>query len=244
MASYMKAIDYSKHPVAVHTHPNDLSLYHDIVGDPLFDAASVQYATPIAGGIAETVRNLSKNAGRKWVVDMDENGHYQVGANGSNSDQMRCEVLYDVLFANGGVEWYAGYHNLPLGGDVRMENFRTRESLFKFSRIAREFMAEHVENFHLLGPADHLVSSANDDFGGAEAMARSGQDFVIFLPNASSTPTLDLSNFPGNYRVRWFNPRTGEETTEGPMIQGGAPRTVQVMGANPNADWIVLLDRQ
>ena len=147
-------------------------------------------------------------------------------------------------FSNGGIEWYAGYHELPLGGDVRMENFRTRASLFRFSRIAREFMEEHVENFHLLGPADHLVTSASEEFGGAEAMMRAGQDGVIFLPNATSAPTVDLGNYSGTYRVRWFDPRTGEEVAEGPSIQGGAQHTLQVMGATPNLDWIVFLDRQ
>ena len=242
MATYMKAIDYSRHPVAVHTHPNDLSLYVELVGDPLFDAASIQYAPTLADNVTQQVRQMSKVSGRKWVIDMDENGTWDVGANGSNSDQMRCQVLYDVLLSNGGIEWYAGYHNLPLGGDVKMENFRTRESLFRFSRIAREFLEEHVD-FHLLNPADHLVSAANEQFGGAEVMARQNQDIVIFLPDASSTPTIDLSSYPGTFRVRWFDPRTGDEVAQGPTVQGGAPRSLQVMGPNPGLDWIVFLDR-
>ena len=66
----------------------------------------------------------------------------------------------------------------------------------------------------------------------------------MFLPDANSALTLDLSNYPGNYRVRWFDPRTGDEMTEGPSLQGGAPRNIQIMAANPSLDWIVFLDRQ
>jgi hypothetical protein len=243
MASYMKAVDYSKHPVAVHTHPNDMELYYELVGDPLFDAASIQYSTSLSDNLTQQVRQMSLQAGRKWIVDMDENGTWNVGANGSNSDQMRREVLYDVLFSNGGLEWYAGYHNLPLGGDVKMENFRTRENLFKYSRIAREFLEEHANVEHL-NLADHFVTTAAEAFGGAEALAAHGENMVIFLPTASSAPTVDLSNFAGTYRVRWFDPRTGNEVNEGPVIQGGAPRTLQVMATESSLDWIVLLDRQ
>ncbi|MFT7074619.1 MAG: hypothetical protein ACJA0P_000619, partial [Planctomycetota bacterium] len=188
MASYMKAVDPYKHPVAVHTHPNDMALYTQIVGDPLFDAASVQYSSSLSDNLTQQVRNMSATAGRKWIVDMDENGTWNVGANGANSDQMRCEVLYDVLFSNGGVEWYAGYHSLPLGGDVKMEDFRTRESIFHFSRIAREFLEEHVD-FQLLHPMDQYVTQGTEQFGGAEMMGAGGQDAVIFLPDASDTPT-------------------------------------------------------
>ncbi|WP_419190182.1 DUF5060 domain-containing protein [Saltatorellus ferox] len=242
MASYMKAIDAYRHPVAVHTHPNDVAIYQDLVGDPLFDAASVQYAPSLSDNLTQMVRNMTQAAGRRWIVDMDENGTWNVGANGSNSDEMRKEVLYDVLFSNGGIEWYAGYHTLPLGGDVKMENFRTRESLFRFSRIAREFLEEHVD-FQALVPMDHIVTTATEQFGGAEAMGLPGNDVVIFLPDALDAPSLSLLNLHGTFRVRWFDPRTGEEVAQGPTLEGGQTQPLQVMVSQPELDWIVFLDR-
>ncbi len=243
MASYLDAVDPYDHPTSVHTHPNDLSLYQQIVGDPLFDSASVQYLADAADNLAQTVRQMTANSGRKWTVDMDENGTWNEGLSGSNAVQMRREVLYDVLFSSGGIEWYCGYHDLPLGGDVKMENFRTREDMWRFTRIAREFMAEHlsVERMH---PADHIVTGENGSFGGAEALLEPDQKLAIFLPSASQVPTVNMSELDGTYRVRWFNPRNGQLAGRGPDVSSsqGAVQ-LQVVITNTQSDWIVLLDR-
>lgn len=243
MASYLDAVDPYGHPTAVHTHPNDLSLYQEIVGDPLFDSASVQYLANSADNLAQTVRQMTASSGRKWTVDMDENGTWFDGLTDSNAGQMRIEVLYDVLFSSGGIEWYCGYHDLPLGGDVRMEDFRTREEMWRYTRIAREFMEENL-TVELMEPADNVVSGENGLLGGAEALLEPNQKLAIFLPSASQAPTVDMSSLQGTYRVRWFDPRTGLSVGRGPDVssaQGAAQ--LQVMASNPQADWIVLLDR-
>ena len=241
MASYLREVDPYDHTIAVHTHPNDVSDYEAIVGDPLFDSASIQYSTAIAENLSLQVRNMSRNAGRKWVVDMDENGTWDVGGNSSNASEMRCEVLYDVLFSHGGVEWYAGYHQLPLGGDVRMENFRTRDEIFRYSRIAREFLEENFTPATMF-LADQLVSGESGEFGGAEVILAPADRMAIYLPSASQSPTVDLSQMPGTYRVSWISPRTGEEAGGGPQLEGGAPRALQVP-VPPNHDWSVLIRR-
>ena len=143
MAAYLNVVDPYGHVTSVHTHPNDVAIYEALYGDPLFDAASVQYLPQSANEMTHLVRGLSSASGRKWIIDMDENGMWDVGLSGSNATEMRQEVLYDVLFSNGGIEWYCGYHPLPLGGDVRIENFRTREEMWRYSRIAREFLEDH-----------------------------------------------------------------------------------------------------
>jgi len=242
MAAFMKAVDPYDHAVAVHTHPNDLSDYQAIVGDPNFDAASVQYTPEVANGLTQQVRNMSVNAGRRWVVDMDENGTWDVGLSGSNAGQMRVEVLYDVLFSNGGIEWYCGYHPLPLGGDVRLENFRTREEMWRYSRIAREFMEEHLDVV-ACNPVDAHVISGPMAFGGAEVMKQPGVAMAIFLPDVTNALQVDLVNMPGEYRVRWFDPRTGDEVGQGPNVTGPGVVDLQVVPANRSVDWIVLLER-
>ncbi|MEM9380194.1 MAG: DUF5060 domain-containing protein [Planctomycetota bacterium] len=242
MASYLRDVDPYDHAIAVHTHPNDVSDYEQIVGDPLFDSASIQYSTGIAENLSLSVRNMSKTAGRKWIVDMDENGTWDVGVNGSNANEMRCEVLYDVLFSQGGLEWYFGYHPLPLGGDLRTENFRTREEIFRYSRIAREFIEEHLEPASMV-PTDQFVTGEAGAFGGAEVVRQVGNRMAIYMPSAAQTPTVDLSDMPGAYQVTWFDPRTGEQVGTGPQLQGGAPRQLEVIVSNPNRDWLVLLRR-
>lgn len=245
MASYIRAVDAYDHPIAVHTHPNDLSDYQQIVGDPLFDSASIQYSATSANSLTQTVRSMSSNAGRKWIVDLDENGSAHTGLSGSNANEMRCEVLYDVLFSSGGIEWYCGYHPLPLGGDVKIENFRTREEMWRYSRIAREFMQENL-NVNRMSPGDHLVHNASTAFGGAEVLIEPHHTMAIFLPSCTQTPELDMSLLDGNYTVRWFDPRTGDEVAQGPNVsrnsaQGNVP--LQVMAPNANQDMIILLKR-
>ena len=245
MASFLREIDPYGHPIAVHTHPNDLSDYHQIAGDPLFDAASVQYSTSAASGLTEEVSDLSTQAGRKWIVDLDENGTWQTGLSGSNAGELRREVLYDVLFSGGGVEWYCGYHDLPLGGDVRLENFRTREEMWRYSRIAREFIETHLDVL-AMRPADALVSGESAEFGGAEALIEPHRKLAIYLPDCSETPAVDMSQLDGTYAVRWFDPRTGDEVGQGPNIsassaQGNVP--LEVLASDPSQDMVVLLER-
>lgn len=244
MAAYLEAIDPYGHPVAVHTHPNDLSVYQEILGDPLFDAASVQYLPHSAGGLTQQVRTLSRNSGRKWLVDMDENGMWDVGLSGSNAREMRCEVLYDVLFSNGGIEWYCGYHDLPLGGDVRLEDFRTREEMWRYTRIAREFLEEHMDP-ELAVPCDQFVLEGAESFGGAEAIFQRDERMAIFLPDLHVTPVVNLGQLAGEYRVRWFDPRTGDEVAEGPRVsrQEGNTVPLEIMVADRTVDWVVLLER-
>ncbi|MEM6675993.1 MAG: DUF5060 domain-containing protein [Planctomycetota bacterium] len=242
MASYFEELDPYAHPVSVHTHPNDLSDYQALVGDPLFDSASIQYDPGLANGLTQSVRNMSRQAGRPWVVDMDENGTWDVGVTSGNASQMRCEVLYDVLFSHGGLEWYAGYHQLPLGGDVRIENFRTREEIFRYSRIAREFMEEHID-IAASNLNDNAVSGENAAFGGAQVMLQRDEWMAIYLPSASATPTIDMSRNAGEYSVRFFNPRTGEELAGSFEVTGGGSLALPMEVPNPGLDWLVLLER-
>ncbi|MEL6905467.1 MAG: DUF5060 domain-containing protein, partial [Planctomycetota bacterium] len=241
MAAYLRAVDPYDHAISVHTHPNDLSDYHQLVGDPNFDAASIQYSTTSADGASGTVRNMSIEAGRKWLVDMDENGTWNVGLSGSNAGQMRCEVLYDVLFNNGGIEWYAGYHPLPLGGDVRLEDFRTREEMWRYSRIAREFLETHfdVASTH---PTDGRVLSGAAGFGGAEALLWPHERMAVYLPDVQEDLRVDLQTLSGPCRVRWFDPRTGEELTETSEVTGGGVADLPIVPSDRSHDWLVLIE--
>lgn len=244
MAAYLDAVDPYDHITAVHTHPDDVAIYQHLYGDPLFDAASVQYLPQSVEGMTHLVRQESREASRKWIIDMDENGMWDVGLSGSNATEMRQQVLYDVLFSNGGVEWYCGYHPLPLGGDVRLEDFRTREEMWRYSRIAREFLEDHFDLEQAV-PGDHLVQMGPSEFGGAETLLQHDRRMAIFLPHAQTAPTVDLRHHDGLYSVRWISPRTGQVVAQGsPVSQTDGTTTVlQVVAPFPEKDWIVLLER-
>ena len=49
----------------------------------------------------------------------------------------RKEILYDVLFIGGNIEWFFGSQPLPLGGVTTAENFRLREDMWNQVRYAQ-----------------------------------------------------------------------------------------------------------
>ena len=179
---------------------------------------------------------------------MNENGFYTTGLTDTNADDMRKRVLYDVLFSNGNIEWYCGYHSLPLGGDVRLENFRTREDMWKYSRIAREFLQENFDLAEIrLG--DHLVDMEDPEYGRAEVVLQPNEKMAIFVskglsPLSLTGPTVDMVNLSGTYSVKWISPRTGEVVAQGPNVtQSSTPVTLDVPVTEFYEDWIILLER-
>jgi len=242
-AEYLRAIDPYDHPVCVHTHVDDFYDYWQILGNPLFDTTSIQYSNPMGGKWAADWRANSQAADHPWVVDLDENGTALEGVTDVNAVQMRKEVLYDVLFSGGGIEWYLGGHALPLGGDVSLEDFRTRDEIWRYSRIAREVLENNFE-FWNMEPRDELVVGEDPAFGGAEVFARSDRDYAIYLPKATAGAMIDLSMTPGSvYWLRWYDPRTGLPAGEPTKITGGGLRSLGTAPWSPTEDWIVVVKR-
>ena len=98
-AGYIKSLDWAKHPVAVHTHLNKPEAdYEPILGDSTFDASSIQFSPANANTFVETWRQRTADAGRPWVIDMDEVGSALTGLTDTNADTLRRSVLYPVYF--------------------------------------------------------------------------------------------------------------------------------------------------
>jgi hypothetical protein len=243
MSAYLDAVDPYDHPIAVHTYVDDFTDYYAMLGDPAFAVTSIQYSNGLAGQYVEDWRELSAAAGQPWVVDMDENGTAAVGVSDQNAPQFRKEVLYDVLFSGGNLEWYLGAQGLPLGGDLNIEDFRTRAAMWTYSRIARELLEQEFEFWHM-EPADALLTNEAGSYGGGEVFAFQNRDFAIYLPSAASGGLLDLSSAPGAlFSVRWFDPRLGVYAGPSTLIDGGGQRW---LGSAPSAiteDWVVVVKR-
>ena len=174
---------------------------------------------------------------------MDENGTAAVGVSDQNAPQFRKEVLYDILFSGGNLEWYLGAQGLPLGGDLHIEDFRTRNAMWIYSRIARELLEQEFEFWHM-EPADSLLTNEAGSYGGGEVFAFQNRDFAVYLPSAASGGLLDLSSAPGApFSVRWFDPRLGAYAGPSTLIDGGGQRW---LGSAPSAiteDWVVVVKR-
>jgi len=236
-ADYLDQLDWTEKPIAVHTQINNFRDYEELVGDALFSASSIQYDPPLADEFVETWRSRTNAAGRKWVIDMDENTG---GVSDTNADTRRKQILYDVFFSGGHLEWYFGLSPLPLGGDTTAGDFRKREATWQTMQYARKFMEAELP-FWRMEPADELVSGEANSFGGAEVFAADNEIYAVYLPNASGNPSLDLRNASGSFSQRWFNPRNGQFEGQTTTILGGQQVALGAAPSAGNDDWVVLV---
>ena len=241
-AGYLQAVDWADRPIAVHNHTNDFSDYENLTGDTRFSATSIQYDPDRADAQAEQWRANSAAAGRPWVIDMDENVG---GLTDANTDKLRKQVLYDVYFSGANIEWYAGYHALPLGGDLKLENFRTREAMWQYTWYARRFMQDNLP-FWQMSPKDDLVTGESTSEGGAEVFALEGEVYAVYFPNGSDTGSINLSaaSAETSFVKRWYNPRTGEFDGTSAVVAGGAVHEIGNPPADAANDWVLLLKNE
>lgn len=235
-AGYIKSLDWADHPVAVHTFLNrPAETYDALLAEPSFTASSIQFSPGNANDFVETWRRKTAEAGHPWVIDMDEVGSALVGLTDENADSLRRSVLYPVYFSGGNIEWYFGYHPLPLGGDMRTEDFRTREPMYRYMRYAREMMQSNLP-FAEMFPADELHSTP-----GAQVFAKRANTYAVFLANGNQSGSLQT--VPGIYRQRWFNPRSGKFEGEVKIVNA-SPLPLGTPPNTPGQDWVMILDQK
>ncbi len=238
-SDYLQAIDWSAKPIAVHTHINQFYRYGEIVGDSRYSASSIQYDAEFAGQFVEQWRRNSRLAGRPWVIDMDENTN---GLAPIDTAERRKEILYDVLFSGGNIEWYFGYNPLPIGGDVSAGDFRLREAMWDQMRFARQMMEAELP-FWRMEPDDALLHGDNDSFGGGEVFAAHGEIYAVYLPASNGAEWLNLDNVDGNFQLRWFNPRTGNFTNGAVNLPANGRLSLGAAPEEQGEDWVVLVKR-
>ena len=238
-AGYIRDLDPFDHPITVHSHwnrPEDQ--YAALVGDSRFELTSIQLAPDRAGEFTETWRTRSAEAGRPWVVMLDEIGPAGIGVTDMNAPEIRRLTLWPALMSGaGGVEWYFGYHALPLGGDMRTEDFRTRAPMWRFTRIARRFFEEELP-LSAMTPRDDLLSGATGD-----VFMAPDEVYAVYLPDGSPSAALDLSGASGTFEQRWFDPRAGTFEASSSTITGGGSLTLGAPPSAPGEDWVVLIAR-
>ncbi|MFT5049085.1 MAG: hypothetical protein ACI8QZ_000474 [Chlamydiales bacterium] len=243
-ADYLGGQDAYDHPVTFHNNPNDFSDYNQVAGETRFEATSLQYHEDQASNQVEAMRDLSRQAGHRWIVQADENNPWQTGLTNSNATDLRRRVLYDVLFSGGHVEWYFGwFSSANPGGDLTVEDFRTRDAMFVSMERAREFMENHLPYWEMEAD-DNLVSGESSSYGGAEVFFKAGESYAVYYPSASTTGTIDLSLAGGDLQKRWFNPRTGTFQGLPESVQAGGNLAVGAPPSNSSEDWIVLFAKK
>lgn len=215
---------FEARPFAVHT-TSPKSRVADLVGSPLYDLISLGQP---AASLVTSIRGLREDSAaavHPWVVSADEQP--SPGLTDSNAAELRRTTLWPAYLSGaGGVEWFMGYHPLPLGGDLRVEDFRTRAEMWPWMRIAREFaLALPLES---MAPASELLTVEGGSPG--VVMARTEGPYAVYLPD-NGLATLDLSaTAPTDaFTLRWYDPITGDK---GDLLgfHGGGP---VALGAPP-----------
>jgi hypothetical protein len=238
-ADFIRALDPYDHPIVVHTIPGGYDeIYTPLLGHPSFEGPSLQ--VQLGKRIhEETIRWIERSAqaGRRWVVTLDEIGPADTGvkpdADDPQHDDVRRFALWGNLMAGGaGCEWYFGYkfaHN-----DLGLEDFRSRDRMWDQTRHAVEFFQRHLP-FTEMRHADAYVSP-----GDAYCFARPGDIYCAYAPGGEK---VSLWLPEAKYRIDWYDPRRGGELQPGSVraVQGGGNRAIGEPPREKDRDWVALV---
>ncbi|MCA9038599.1 MAG: hypothetical protein KDA91_25920, partial [Planctomycetaceae bacterium] len=240
MINFIADLDPYDHPIVVHTFPDQ----QDQVYQPLLGNKSNLTGVSLQNsGIQDTHWQVIKwvnaalQAGKPWVVAFDESGsaaHGQcpdLGYKGYDGrdrtgkltyteHEVRQQTLWGTLMGGGaGVEYYFGYQYAE--NDLVCEDWRSRDRSWDYCRIALEFFSLNQIPFWEMLNADELVGNADHD-NSKYCFAKANEIYLIYLPHGGTTQ-LDLSSADGQFRVAWFNPRSGgePESSEVLSVEGG-----------------------
>jgi len=257
-ASWIRGLDPYDHPIVVHTFPSRKDydrVYEPLLGLPAFEGPSLQIGE-VSRVHEETLLWVERSAktGRPWVVSFDEVGPAALGlqpdADDRDHDDMRQRGLWGSLMAGGaGVEWYFGSTEVGVLGrekqriwwDLETEDWRTREEMWRQTRVALDFFERHLP-FARMRPADRLASH-----GDSWALASPGEVYALYLrpPGATRHTELDLGPWEREYEVLWYDTRRGGDLRKGSVERtfGPGPRVLGDPPEAPERDWAVLVRR-
>lgn len=249
-AAYIRKLDPYQNHVVIHTHPiAQEEVYRPLLGDQS-QLTGVSVQTNWDNVHAETQKWIAESAraGKPWVVANDEQGHFSVGVSPDsgwpgydkpdNHDDIRKRTLWGNLMAGGGgVEYYFGYQNPE--SDLSCNDWRSRDQMWEYSRIALEFFREHLPFWEMKG--DDERTSAKDDY----CLFKEGEIYAVYLPSGGTTK-LSLESVGSAFEIYWFNPRTGGDLQRGSIEVAQGPGWIAV-GTPPadfDQDWVALVKRK
>jgi hypothetical protein len=242
IARYIRALDPYRHPITVHSKNNRApDFYNGLLGDPYFEATSIQGDMANYNRDAIALRERSGRAGRKWAIFGDEQPSANVGvlpdAVDPEHEIPRTQALWGNLMGGGsGVEWYFGYTYPNM--DLNCEDWRSRDRMWDQTRYALEFFRRYLR-FWEMTPENDLASGAER----ARVFAASGRIYAVYIPNGGAA-SLKLE--AGTYTVRWYDPRNGGELRAGSVtaVSGPGVASLGTPPEEPGRDWAVLVERK
>jgi len=250
-ADYIRSVDPYHHPVTVHSAGDPLEKLRFTFGDARFSLTSIQLNQRPIHEVTEQFRRATAEAGRPLPISLDEftldRGQASAAQPVDEAVGHRREKLWPTYLSGGIIEFI-------LDDLLETDSFKTpeREQLWKFTWFARRFMEEQLP-FWEMEPADNIVTggatiTVRAGRGktvelGPQVFAKPGEVYAVYLPDASPAGVLDLSAAAGEFKLSWYNPRSGEFAGAPRAITGGRPIPLGDPPSEPAEDWVVLVKR-
>ena len=244
VAKYVEKLDAYKHHMVVHTFPNQDDRYAEFIGDKSpMTGASLQLSDAQFTDVHPRVikwRKKSDATGKRWALAVDEPGKAKIALLPDDEDMehnlARQRAMWGTLMAGGyGVEWYFGYAS-P-NSDLTCEDFRSRDLFWDQNKHARKFFEEHLP-FWKMEPSDELITDSL-----SYCLAIKDEVYAVYRPQFREDTTLDLGTSGKEFKIKWFNPRSGGSLITGSQENVSA-NGVMSIGFPPedlDRDWLTLL---
>lgn len=242
IANLFRALDPYDHPIILHNDRNKgEATFAPLLGTPPIDGVSLQEVDPTP--IVRRWVSGSASAGRPWTVTWDEQAPTFAGAfpddrdgAAANNDKLRKKWWQIVFNSSAGAEWILRPGGV--GVERSIEDFHRWDSVWRWTGAAVSIVAQAIP-VALMRNADALTTPTTDS-----VMAQAGQVYAIYLPEGGR-PTLDLTGYPRQFSVKWYDPRAGGGPQLGSVatVTGGTKVDLGDPPRDPAKDWVVVARR-
>ena len=238
-AQYFHDNDPYRHHIVIHNgqHFYDL-LGHSSKYTGLSLQTNMEDFSNVHGDVLKW-KNIAKDAGKNWAIAVDEPGDHRYSLVpdkiNSDHDNARQNGLWGALMAGAwGIEWYFGYENEH--SDLSCEDWRSRDNMWNQSAHALKFFTENNIPFWEMEPSDQLTITEND-----YVLAKENDCYIIYL-KMGSKEEVRLSGIKGEYKVRWYNPKSGTYLSKEEKFSIRDELVVDKFPKEENSDWIILIE--
>jgi hypothetical protein len=186
-------------------------------------------------------KSKSDNAGRPWLVTMDEIGMWHTGAKTDRADPnhptlTRYALWGTLLSGAAGVEWYFGAHTAE--NDLNTENWRLRNQLWEITHHAKVFFKMYLPYWEMV-PNPQLINNHE-----AYCLCKTNEVYAMYIPNYKSSK-INLKEASGEFHIYWYNPFKGGALQTGSVksLTGGDEVDLGNPPSRIGEDWVILLSR-
>ncbi|MEX0981927.1 MAG: DUF5060 domain-containing protein [Bacteroidales bacterium] len=241
-ADYLAELDPYDHPVGSHSsHKKEdfVEKFDAMMGHKNFHGAWMQLHDnyDISAEIISLLEK-SKAAGHKWVVADDETW----GIKEDNVERAEKNV-WKVLMAGGeGMNLYIAYDD-PTYNDVSVEDFRRMDKTLKYLVSAKDLFLQPGINEclpNMISKNNLVGNKGTGDW--PYCIAKEGDVYIVYKGPSDNVPRIDLSGQPGEYHVKWWDPRNGGEFQKGSVTSVSGGERIDLgspPSGNSSQSWVI-----